>query len=838
MNNLFATDRAYQTNFFLKFQSEKIESRYREYSQRRHRYGLIGYLIISIFLITIQSMDSVCFKYAINCKLEGLSVLSLVAAISALALIHQKQNLHLIRAAMMVISIFFHLNFYNRYEHTVAELLIILQTTLSTSLVFECWRFHLLYNTLSYILLHWSVRIWDMKLIYGGNDSTHVFQNFILYHALSVILIAFIEQNSREKWLIQDSLLRTEKVFQKFFEDASQPIMLIDSNKNVILSNRKGLEVLNKLSGIPADSADLANTRHKPKFLNLMDALDPNYHEVLDFSIEHVTAESKVKSRLAFKKSLNVGNTQSNLLQKPSQEVDDYGSVYDFELSDFIWKGTKAYILTLEDANLSVKNNDILVRSVNKVVNQLEDCLFNLEKDYEKVSAQIRRGEKPTFTTKIVMDLNNLKTSILNFCTVNNYLSSTNKPEAPEIDFNLKHLILYLIETMSVKTLENKIEVNLNFGSGFPEYVSSDPSAFQQMFCNVINNIIKHLKDSTVDITCGVRNILAGGVMLLEFKIEFAQNEILSSKNLKDCFNYLLEDQVESLYHRLLNANELALELGVVSVMLKDTEGGVEVSEGNRQCITLVVPMPHHLPEDGSISSYSEAISSLNLTNTRTVHDASKYTWKKEVPAMPEIKISRTATPNPDELLTMTRTIQSGGTHRSALPSQESTRGDGKHISFAEFTEKKMRDKEEGRRTPNNELTGEEEVKSAEKKDIFIKAKLGRRDSSDEEPRNMVLGKYLSKSPQPSIFKRKPLGQYNRSGTANLGQGPSLLSSLSGTHTNLSAHTSFDEQLVKIIIIYSLLELLSKQPPKKELKVAGTESPGEFSPNLRYLIRP
>ena len=70
---------------------------------------------------------------------------------------------------------------------------------------------------------------------------------------------------------------------------------------------------------------------------------------------------------------------------------------------------------------------------------------------------------------------------------------------------------------------------------------------------------------------------------------------------------------------------------------MKDSEGGVEVSETNnsedsRVIVTMVVPMLHYLPEDShAMEKISESITKANLTNSRTIVNLNKLVWKKEV---------------------------------------------------------------------------------------------------------------------------------------------------------------------------------------------------------------
>lgn len=870
MNNLFFDEKSYRTNFFLEFKSSKTEARFRRNQHAHSVHGLIAYLICSIIIVTAQFMDSTCFRYTIDCKLEWFSILSLLSALAALVLIHFRQNLHIIRVLLMIISLYLHLNILDRFEYTAGLVLIVLQTTISTLLVFDCWKYHVIYNTLAYFALHWGVTYWNMKQLYTKDVNT-IAQDFAIFHLLSTICVALLERNSREKWAMLDSTQRTEKIFQRLFENTPQPIILLDSNKSILLCNRKGLEVISQIDRRLIIS-DLAHT-NSPSLgifqkINFISLVNNDYQDLVNAAIDSLNADSKASVRIAFRKPhelakaykydedeghLPTEDSLSNTFENKSWG--ECGPFYDLELSEFIWSGKRSVLVTLQATNLHLKNHDVLVKRLNKAINDLENTILNLEKYYMALPSQFKKklgvDTLPHPLAKAIMDLNNLKTYILNTHSLNSYLTGFGRQQFAQAEFNIKQFTIYIIEMLTPQALENKVQINLSFGNGFPEYVSSDPSLFQQIFSNIIRNIMNYSNDTAIDITCGVRNIISGGVLLLEFKIEAEKSDSISKKPIKEALNCLFNESGENLCAKVLSITNFWLELGIIPAVLRDTEGGVEVVENNnadggKVIVTLVVPMLHYLPEDShAMERVSESISRTKLTNTRTVINQNKLVWKKEEAVEPaHTKVDDSLADTSGSCSSITSALQAH--YQSEHPETRSLIDlhpvessnpikSEKHLTYAEFKEEKL--KQELLKSPmlpkRTEITkvrgAREELKSLanlgfkqmlpriqehvhELEDSFTAiAPIQKFEDDDFEDLSFA---DLCRS--PNIFKRDPpnLSRVNSSSST---AGPSYFLDYASPESFKIVSSfntpTFDEQLVKTIIVFTLIELLSKQPP-------------------------
>ena len=875
MNNLFTHEKIYQTNIFLEFKNARIESRFRQDQHSQSLHALIGYLVLSIITVTFQFMDSTCFRYSVNCKLEWLTIITLISTMSSLILVHQKKDRHLVRCLLMIISLYHHLNILDRFDYTAGLVLVVAETTISTMLIFDCWKYHLVYNTMSYILLFWGINYWDMRQVFHkeGNEIT---QDFFIFHALATIGIAFLERSSREKWVLLDSIKRSEKVFQKLFEDAPLPSIVIDANKSIILSNRKGIELISKIdrrlvvSDLSKNSSPSLSLLQRTNFISLIDI---DYQEAVNAALNGLGSDNKASIRIALKKGKDLSNTYKlsrtetllsnfSLTDGPkNKEWEDYGPFCDLEISEFIWRGKRSYLLTIKDTNASIRNHDVLVKRLNKVVNDLEESIFNLESDYDNISNYLKKMGNENLAqplAKLIMKLNVLKNSVLNTHTLNTFISGFGKPQFLHSEFNLKQFTIYLLELFSVQTLQNKIQVNLSFGNGFPEYVSSDPSLFQQVFGNVLKNIVENSRDVTIDIACGVRNVLAGGVMLMEFKFESEKTEFFNERNIKNAINYLSNEPADDFIARLLKAPDFGIEVGLIPMILKETEGGIEVTENNnveggRVTVTLVIPMPHHLPEDiNGIEKLTENISKLNLTNTRSVVNQNKITWKREI--IVEIKSFRSE--NSDfscesgsltqkSIAKSINSLKSDKSYRenSTDASSNSSRSD-KNLTFAEFQEKKQKQISDAKSpVPTKRTTENSKIKGArqellglinkknqltkiqenisESEDSFkILAPVKKANTDDfDDLRSSVHAQFISKNHDRE--REEPLN-FSRINSTVSGTGLSFPMDFASPESfkivsNFNVPT-FDEQLVKTIITFSLIEILSKLPPSSSLK--------------------
>lgn len=890
MNNLFTHEKTFQTNFFLEFKNSHTENRFRQDQHSRSVHALIGYLVLSIVIVTFQFMDSTCFRYSVNCKLEWLTIFTLIAAITSLVLIHRKQDLHIIRLLLLIISLYHHLSILDRFEYTAALVLIVIQTTVSTLLVFDCWKFHVIYNTISYFFLYWGVNYWDMRQVFR-KEGNEVAQDFAVFHLLSTIGIAFFERSAREKWVLLDSVSRTERVFQKLFEDAPQPSIILDGRKGILLSNRKGLDLISKIDKRFAP-LDLSKTTAAPSLdllrrLDFVSLIDPDFQELVNAAFEGLNSDTKTCVRVAFKKPQDFSNTSKlektitykSLTGSPkSKNWEEYGPFYDLEISYFIWRGQRSYLLTLQDTTTQLRNHDILIRRLNKVVNELEESLFSLEKDYKAMTTQLKKSDNEAVlqpVAAVIMKLNNLKNSILNTHALNSYITGYGKQQFAPAEYNLKHFTVYLLETFSVQTLLNKIQVSLRFDNGFPEFVSSNPSLFQQVFGNVIKNIVENSRDVSIDIACGIRNIIAGGIMLLEFKIESEKTEFFNVTNMKNSVNFLMNETAEGLYSKLLSAPDLGIDLGLLPTILKENEGGVEVSENNtadgvKVAVTLIIPMPHYLPEGSNdLERLSETISKLHLTNARSDVNQNKFIWKKEVIVEPkqsakhedtEPLSSRSRSNSSLTTQPSARSINSNKTEKTprdySADATSSASKSEKPLTYAEFQEKKKQMYEKspmpqkrsedlkvagtrnqllGLINPKNQLSKIQE-KIPETEDSSAPADFNN-DISDLKL--SLLGPFRNRN---DSARHETLDFSRVNSTISQSYPMDYASPESFKMVSSFNAPTFDEQLIKTIITFSLIELLSKHPPpskkkKKELDVPSSDnedlskSPFELSPS-------
>jgi hypothetical protein len=105
--NIYAGDRAFRTNFFLQFHSDRVENRYRNDVFMRNKYALIGYVVLSFIGVIVSYYLSDCFIYYKSCKYSGILILSMLSAILAIYCIQNKKTtIWFIELALLIMTLY------------------------------------------------------------------------------------------------------------------------------------------------------------------------------------------------------------------------------------------------------------------------------------------------------------------------------------------------------------------------------------------------------------------------------------------------------------------------------------------------------------------------------------------------------------------------------------------------------------------------------------------------------------------------------------------------------------------------------------------------------------
>jgi len=136
-SNIFVGDRSYKTNFFLQFQSNRTERKFREDTFKRNSYPLKGFIILSLLLISIQFTTTDCYVFYHSCGHPYLLISAMISAILSLTGIYFKIKHFYIQIFIMILSIYFHMSFLEGYSYHTALLLMTLYASIASDILFK-----------------------------------------------------------------------------------------------------------------------------------------------------------------------------------------------------------------------------------------------------------------------------------------------------------------------------------------------------------------------------------------------------------------------------------------------------------------------------------------------------------------------------------------------------------------------------------------------------------------------------------------------------------------------------------------------------------------------------
>jgi len=132
--NIFVGDRSYKTNFFLQFQSNRTERKFREDTFKRNSYPLKGFIIFSLLLISAYFTTTDCYMFYHSCGHPYLLISAMISAMAALVGIYFKIKHFYIQIFVMVLSVYFHMSFLENYGYHTSLLLITLYASIASEI--------------------------------------------------------------------------------------------------------------------------------------------------------------------------------------------------------------------------------------------------------------------------------------------------------------------------------------------------------------------------------------------------------------------------------------------------------------------------------------------------------------------------------------------------------------------------------------------------------------------------------------------------------------------------------------------------------------------------------
>ena len=101
------------------------------------------------------------------------------------------------------------------------------------------WKHHSVLNATSYILLAVACKYFNLSFKSYKDNIDFLCD---LYKCLPVLIFisAMIEKLFKENWVLLDTFRKSEFIFRNIFESLNEVVYVVDFNKRVLFSNKKG----------------------------------------------------------------------------------------------------------------------------------------------------------------------------------------------------------------------------------------------------------------------------------------------------------------------------------------------------------------------------------------------------------------------------------------------------------------------------------------------------------------------------------------------------------------------------------------------------------------------
>ena len=290
----------YKTNFLMEFKNSKLDGLFSRFYFSNQHFLIEIYLVSLIFLMVVlyilsNSFDNnsdVIFRF----KNKYLYVISLFFLIYALFFIKNSskflKNPIFIRICLLFGSLYIYTCLIRL--DVVPEVIwmsIAILISASNFVIFMTWKSHLFFSMLTLLIIYYYLYFFDVLL----------YKLFILDWIIgleimifSLFMVAMKEKMYKEVWILTDSYRRSERNLEKFIEDLPVPIMVIDSNKNIILLNRYCTVLIDSLENSVRNKEFIKSFLHR----NLDDFLNEKDIESLDSMISGSLAKQVAFSRI------------------------------------------------------------------------------------------------------------------------------------------------------------------------------------------------------------------------------------------------------------------------------------------------------------------------------------------------------------------------------------------------------------------------------------------------------------------------------------------------------------------------------------------------------------
>jgi len=236
--------------------------------------------------------------------------------------------------------------------------------------------------------------------------------------------------------------------------------------------------------------------------------------------------DSSVEENAQQLRNTNLSNpNEEDLLQSNSElcgldsiNLDLIGSdnVYEVHCVRTLWKNSHAYLISTEEITNSIKVQTVISTNYTQLIHNLQNYIGISQAVFENLPNLTLFGMTYRPLLQAISNMDNLLFSLLNTSTVYDMANEKLKPQN-EL-FDIRDLIVYLFEILSVRSSRQKNEMVLKFEGGFPDQVTGNSLRFAQvrkfyilflillkLVHNFMTNIIENSKESKIEVQCNVK---------------------------------------------------------------------------------------------------------------------------------------------------------------------------------------------------------------------------------------------------------------------------------------------------------------------------------------------
>lgn len=377
--NPFSGDKQYQTDFTLRFKLAKIEEAYTQDIYNRNQYNLIFLCIFSIFLLILSYFSNSCNISSPECTHQFLLILNMVTIFLTIILISRKKSIQPL--IFLLNGLYPYMKIFEEFEGRVTFILISIHLTVLAFFLIYSWRKVVIFEVFGYFMIYFYLRFHDYYM------TETLFKNFgfiLLTIGVSVFLLFLNEKTNKEKWVLFDSFKKSERLLEFLIDEFNQPIFLIDSRKQIQLSNFQALNLLQQASGNPNPVSGV-----KKNFKGKGIAQNRSFQELFpqENSQNSMVANAVIASVLSGGKNYSCGLLKLNLFKSnPNQDNEpEIGQssqliaeeqLFELACQGFIWKGIKCALIGLkEERNFQIHSlfND---QMIGKSLDTLMELIF------------------------------------------------------------------------------------------------------------------------------------------------------------------------------------------------------------------------------------------------------------------------------------------------------------------------------------------------------------------------------------------------------------------------------------------------------------------------------